>query len=176
MNNVKNEIKSITPNKNLNIDSTESGKLLLVDSILQKWSKLQKAIKERIILKDGILKQQEIDFNQLKEHFIEYYKIKLKIRETYEEIDILKDNTKNYKKIFFKKNAEEIFLKSLEPIKDLLFTLRNNNDYVMKVIESIDLELKEKNDKINSHINSIIELFCNQFYDNILIPNVIFFA
>ena len=128
MNYVKKEKKSIISNKNLNIYSTESSKLLLVDSILQKWSKLQKIIKERVILKDSILKQKEIDFNQLKEHFFEYYNIKLKIRQTYEEIDTLKDNKKKYKYIFFKKNAEEIFLKSLEPIKDLFFTLRNNYD------------------------------------------------
>ena len=171
MNYVKKEKKSIISNKNLNIYSTESSKLLLVDSILQKWSKLQKIIKERVILKDSILKQKEIDFNQLKEHFFEYYNIKLKIRQTYEEIDTLKDNKKKYKYIFFKKNAEEIFLKSLEPIKDLFFTLRNNYDYIMKIIESIDLEIEEKKDNNNYHINSIIELFCNQFYDNILIPN-----
>ena len=169
MNYEKKEIKNITPYKNVNNYSTESSKLL-VDSILQKWSKLQKIIKERIILKDSILKQQEIDFYRIKEHFINYYTIKLKIRQTYEEIDSLKDSTKNFKKIFFKKNAEEIFLKSLEPIKEFLFSLRNNYDYVIKIIESIGLEIQEKKDN-NLQINSIIELFCNQFYDNILIPN-----
>ena len=171
MNNENLEIKNSKSNKNINFISLESNKLLLVDSILEKWSKLQKAIKERIILKDVILKQQEIDFNQLKDHFIEYYNIKLKIRQTYEEIEMLKDNKKNYKYIFFKKNAEEIFLKSLEPIKDILFTFRNNYDYVIKLIESIELENGENNNINNLQINSVIELFCSQFYDNILIPN-----
>ena len=171
MNNENLEIKNSKSNKNINFISLESNKLLLVDSILEKWSKLQKAIKERIILKDVILKQQEIDFNQLKDHFIEYYNIKLKIRQTYEEIEMLKDNKKNYKHIFFKKNAEEIFLKSLEPIKDILFTFRNNYDYVIKLIESIELENGENNNINNLQINSVIELLCSQFYDNILIPN-----
>ena len=40
MNYEKKEIKNITPYKNVNNYSTESSKLL-VDSILQKWSKLQ---------------------------------------------------------------------------------------------------------------------------------------
>ena len=170
MNNENLEIKYSKSNKNINLISLESNKLLLVDSILEKWSKLQKAIKESIILRDVILKQQEIDFNQLKDHFIEYYNIKLKIRQTYEEIEMLKDNKKNYKQIFFKKNAEEIFLKSLEPIKNVLFTFRNNYDYTLKLIESIELEKDEINMN-NLQINSVIELFCNQFYDNILIPN-----
>ena len=156
--------------KNINIYSSESNKLLIVDSILQKWSKLQKAIKERKILKDDILKQQKIDFNQLKENFINYYDIKLKVRQAYEEIDMLKDNKKKYKKIFFKKNAEEIFLRTLQPIKEVFFTFRNNYDYAIKLIESIELENVENKDN-NCKINSIIELFCNQFYDNILIPN-----
>ena len=167
MNNENLEIKNTKSNKNINFISSESNKLILVDSILEKWSKLQKAIKERIILKDVILKQQETDFNQLKVYFIDYYNIKLKIRQTYEEIEMLKDCKKNHKKIFFKKNAEEIFLKSLGPIKYILFTFRNNYDYAIKLIESIELE----NDNNNLQINSIIELFCNQFYDNILIPN-----
>ena len=173
MNNEKKEIKQ-TSLKNMNIFSLESKKILIVNSILQKWSKLQKEIKEGIILKEVILKQQKIDFEQLKEHFIEYYNIKLKTRQTYQEIEMLKDNNKKYKSIFFKKNAEEIFLKSLKPINDLIFILRNNYNYAIKLIELIELDDNtEKSNNINNSYckDSIIEFFCNQFYDNILIPN-----
>ena len=125
--------------KNINnLYVSESTRLLMVDSVLQKWSKLQKAIKENVILKDVIIKQQEIDFVKLKEHFIEYYNIKLQIRQTYEEIDVLKDNKKNYKKIFFKKCANDIFPNSLKPINDFLFILRNDYNYVIKIIELIE--------------------------------------
>ena len=177
MKNNKKEIQFSQFNKNINNIPSESSKLLIVDSILKKWSKLQKAIKESIILKELIIKQQKIDFSQLKEYFIEYYNTKLKIRTAYEEMEMLKDNKRHYKNIFFKKNAEEIFLKSLKPINDLLFIFRNNYDYVMQLIELIELETDEKknnsNNKFNNYYykNSIVELFCNQFYDNILIPN-----
>ena len=154
-----------------NIYASESTRLLVVDSVLQKWSKLQKAIKERVILKDVIIKQQEIDFSKLKEHFIEYYNIKLKIRQTYEEIDQLKDKRKNYKKIFFKKCANDIFPNSLKPINDLLFVLRNDYNYVIKIIELIESENESNNDNNYYYKDSIVELFCNQFYDNILVPN-----
>ena len=173
MNNNKKDINFSKSTKIININSSESDQLLIVDSILEKWSKLQKAIKEGIILKDVIIKQQKIDFSQLKEHFIEYYDTKLKIRKVYEDIEMLKDNKKNYKHIFFKKNAEEIFLKSLKPISDILFIFRNNYDYVIKLIELIENEEKDNsnNNKNYYYKDSIIELFCNQFYDNILIPN-----
>ena len=137
---------------------------------MQKWYKLQKVIKEGLILKEVIIKQQKIYFNQLKDYFIEYYNMKLKIRQVYEDLDNLKNTKKKYKKIFFKKNAEEIFINSLKPISDLLFIFRNNYDYVIKLIELIENE-ENNNTKINNHKFSIIELLCNQFYDNILIPN-----
>ncbi len=176
------EVKKFSnSNKNIAIYPSDSNKnLLIVDSILEKWSKLQKAIKEGIILKELIIKQQKVDFAQLKENFIEYYNTKLKIRNAYEEIEMLKDSKKKYKNIFFKKNAEEIFLKSLKPINDFLFIFRNNYDYVIQLIELIELENEKNNNNSNDgdnkynnyyYKNSIIELFCNQFYDNILIPN-----
>ena len=161
--------------KNINsLYASESTRLLVVDSVLQKWSKLQKAIKENVILKDVIIKQQEIDFDKLKEHFIEYYNIKLQIRQTYEEIDVLKDNRKNYKKIFFKKCANDIFPNSLKPINDFLFILRNDYNYVIKIIELIESENENNNNNNDNNYyykDSLIELFCHQFYDNILVPN-----
>ena len=158
--------------KNINsLYVSESTRLLVVDSVLKKWSKLQKAIKENVILRDVIIKQQEIDFAKLKEHFTEYYNIKLQIRQTYEEIDELKDKKKNYKKIFFKKCANDIFPNSLKPINDFLFILRNNYNYVIKIIELIESENENNNDDNYYYKDSLVELFCNQFYDNILVPN-----
>ena len=55
-------------------------------------------------------------------------------------------------------------------ITELLFIFRNNYDYIIKLSEII--ELNNNNNNENEYIfNSIIKLFCNQFYDNILIPN-----
>ena len=121
MNQNKEKVFSSSSKNINNFYVSESSRLLVVDSVLQKWSKLQKAIKENVILKDVIIKQQEIDFAKLKQHFIEYYNIKLQIRQTYEEIDMLKDKRKKYKKIFFKKCANDIFPNSLKPINDFFY-------------------------------------------------------
>ena len=134
--------------------------------ILEKWSKLQKIIKEEMILKKVIIEQQKLDFSKLKKNFSEYYNIKLKIRETYEEIEMLKITNINNKQIIFERNIN--YNNKIKSISELLFIFRNNYDYVIKLSEIIELNKNNYNDCI---INSITELFCNQFYDNILIPN-----
>ena len=143
----------------------ESEKTSNAEKIIQKWSKLQKIIKEGVILKKVIIEQQKIDFAKLKKNFIEYYDTKLKIRKTYEDIQTLKNNNVIYKQIIFEKNVN--YNDKLKSIAELLFLLRNNYDYIIKLTELIEAN-KENNDYI---IYSFIELLCNQFYDNILIPN-----
>ena len=56
-----------------------------------------------------------------------------------------------------------------DPISKLLFLMRNNYDYILKIFSLIndeDILLDNKKE-----IESLIDLICNQFYDNILIPN-----
>ena len=134
--------------------------------ILEKWSKLQKIIKEEMILKKVIIEQQKLDFSKLKKNFSEYYSIKLKIRETYEEIEALKISNITNKQIIFERKIN--YNNKIKSISELLYIFRNNYDYVIKLSEIIELNKNNYNDYI---INSITELFCNQFYDNILIPN-----
>ena len=143
----------------------EKNKQINLEEILLKWSKLQKVIKEGVILKKVIIEQQKIDFNKLKKNFIEYYDIKLKIRKTYEEIESLKNKNIINKQIIFEKNVN--YNDKLKSISQLLFFFRNNYDYIIKLVDLIEI-----NKDINNYtMHSIIELFCNQFYDNILIPN-----
>ena len=143
----------------------ESEKTSNTEKIIQKWSKLQKIIKEGVILKKVIIEQQKIDFDKLKKNFIDYYDIKLKIRKTYEDIQTLKNKNIIHKQIIFEKNVN--YNDKLKSISELLFLLRNNYDYIIKLTELIETN-QENNDYI---IHSFIELLCNQFYDNILIPN-----
>ena len=75
--------KNIEINEKKIIQKIDNNKQSNVDIILQKWSKLQKIIKEEIILKKVIIEQQKLDFSKLKSNFIEYYNIKLKIRKIY---------------------------------------------------------------------------------------------
>ena len=139
-----------------------------VEIILQNWSRLQKIIKEEMILKKVIIEQQKLDFIKLKSNFIEYYNTKLKIREVYEDIELLKNEKAQNKQIIFEKNIN--YNNKIKSIAELLFVFRNNYDYVIKLCEIIESN-KNTEEKNEYAIKSITELLCNQFYDNILIPN-----
>ena len=139
----------------------------MVESVIQKWHFLQKTIKEEITLEDVIIRHQKNEFVQLKEYFKQYYKYKLESRKILEEINKLGSNKSNEKvrDLCLEKDLEHVFLDICEPIKNLLFLFRNNYDYITTLISLIS----EYDDE--SKISSLVELFCNQFYDNILIPN-----
>ena len=136
------------------------------ESTIEKWYILQRTIKEGITLEDIISKQQKLDSEKLKNYFKDYYKNKLEIRRTSEEIKRIENNDENVtKKINMEKEIEHMFLDISEPIKNLLFLFRDNYDYIITLISLIT----EYDDE--DKISSLVELFCNQFYDNILIRN-----
>ena len=137
-----------------------------VSKTLEKWKNLQKYIKEEISLEELLFEKQRQDNSQLKEKFREYYKVKLQCRKEYEKIKNIDSCFKQKEKEYvLDNNIERVLLDTCEPIKNLMFLLRNNYDYTIKLISLIN-ETDEK-DKVNS----LIELLCNQFYDNILIPS-----
>ena len=136
------------------------------EKIIQKWIKLQKTIKEEITLEEVITKQQTDDFNYLKELFFKYYETKIKIRKEFEIIRSLDKNIKNFtSEYYLEKNIESELCDTVGTIKNLLFLIRNNYDYITKIVSLIE-ETDEQ-----EKVDSLVELFCNQFYDNILIPN-----
>ena len=69
-----------------------------VEKIIQKWLALQKTIKEEITLEEVILKQQDDDFNNLKDLFSKYYETKIQFRQQFEIIKNLEKNIKIEKK------------------------------------------------------------------------------
>ena len=163
------EIKVITPETKIEIKKMNikrKNRQEKVEKIIQKWLKLQKTIKEEITLEEVIIKQQNDDFDYLKDLFTQYYETKIQSRKQFEIIRKLEKNmrmdTKEYK---IEKDIELILLDVCEPIKNLLFIIRNNYDYITKLVSLID-----ETDEIEK-VDSLVELFCNQFYDNILIPN-----
>ena len=125
---------------------------------------LQKTIKEEITLEEVIIKQQNDDFDYLKDLFTQYYETKIQSRKQFEIIKKLEKNMKMDDKNYIIEN-EKILVDSNEPIKNLMFLLRNNYDYITKLVSLI-----EETDEVEK-VDSLVELFCNQFYDNILIPN-----
>ena len=67
------------------------------------------------------------------------------------------------KELNIEENIDKVLLQTCEPIKNLLFLFRNNYNYITKLVSLIDEQDEE------DQIESLFQLFCNQFYDNILI-------
>jgi hypothetical protein len=144
----------------------ELNKQKTIEKVIQKWLTLQKTIKEEITLEDVIIRHQQNEFTQLKDYFKEYYKKILESRKIYEEIKNFQNNSTNIvREMFMERELEHVFLDICEPIKNLLFLFRNNYDYIIALVSLISEY--DEDDKISS----LVELFCNQFYENILIPN-----
>ena len=149
-----------------NNENVELKKEELSERVVQKWLKLQKTIKEEITLEDVIINQQKTDLNHLKDYFKDYYTAILNIRKSFDDIKKLsREDFKNIKTLYIDQNLDNLIPQISEPIKNLLFILRNDYNYISKLISLID----EKDEREN--IESLVHLFCNQFYDNILIPN-----
>ena len=143
----------------------------LVEKTINKWLNLQKIIKEEITLEDVIIKQQQEDTKNLKSYFIEYFKIKLNTRKNWNDIKELKlvdDKQPNISSTYSINEDLGNFHEASEPIKNLFFILRNNYDYLTRLISLISPEDFNKN---SDNINSLVELLNNNFYENILIPN-----
>ena len=163
---------SLEEKKNTPVTDEENSELekeKIIESIIQKWLKLQKTIKEEITLEDVIIRHQKDEFDQLKDYFKKYYYTKLQSRQFFDEIKSFNNNKTDdvveVKKFEMEKDLEKVFLDLYGPIKNLLFLFRNNYDYITTLISSI----KESDNE--EKISSLVELFCNQFYENILIPN-----
>ena len=148
----------------------EKDKQKNVDKIIKKWLNLQKIIKEEITLEDVIVKQQENDSEKLKKYFEDYFNNKIMTRQHWDEVNIIKvDNKDKVIPSYVRENEVQKKLRdAFEPIKNLLFILRDNYDYSTRLISLI-----KKKDflQTSEQINSLVELFVNQFYENILIPN-----
>ena len=161
INNLEDSIPSVE-NKN-NMED------ILVEKTINKWLNLQKTIKEEITLEDVIIKQQQDDTKDLRSFFVKYYQIKLNTRKNWNDIKKLKLEDKQQNALSYIINQElGGFHDASEPLKNLFFLLRNNYDYLTRLISLINPEDFIKNiDKINS----LVELLNNNFYENILIPN-----
>ncbi len=149
-------------------EEQSEGNMKKVEEILQKWLFLQKTVKEEITLNEIKEQQKKNDQDKLKEYFRNYYDIKIKSRKTYEEIRNLKiDNSEKstIKEYVIEPCGERLFFQAFEAVKNLLFLLRDNYDYIIKLISLIEYTDEKE------QIESLVELLCNQFYDNILIPN-----
>ena len=164
MENIQNSLNNI---ENKKIEVNEETK---VKEIINKWLILQKTIKEEITLKEMITSQLQIYKNKIEENYRKYYISKLETREILENLILIEKNELNKINKFKEYKEVELYLgDAYDPIKKLLFLFRNNYDYVLKILSIIGDENILNNNR--KEIESLIDLFCSQFYDNILIPN-----
>ena len=143
-------------NKKTNIEEENNNSK--VDEIIKKWKNLQDIILEEKSLIDILFNYKNDDYSEIKKLINDYSESKLKIRQNNKTNQKLKDkdNQIDTKIYDFQKSFPNL---SIE-IEKFLFFLRKNIDYVLKLVLSI-----EENDEVK--IDSLIELICNQFYDNL---------
>ena len=161
----------VKPFDEMEEDKNEEKKQRDVEQIIKQWLSLQKTIKEEITLEDVIIHQQTSDTENLKDLFKSYYDLKLKKRKNVEDINELNMGNNDYLNLpsfYIQEEVEKKLKDACDPIKNLLFILRNNYDYLIKLISLIKPSDITENRK---KVNSIVELFNNQFYENILLPN-----
>lgn len=76
------------------------------------------------------------------------------------------DNDSNLTCSFeLRESCEAILNEAYLPTIRLFQTLRNNFQYIVKIAGLMEINIED------IEINSIVDLFCHQFYENILIPN-----
>jgi hypothetical protein len=80
---------------------------------------------------------------------------------------VINIDTGNYNLSYFElnDNAEKMLLEIFDPIKKLLFLFRNDFQIMLKLISVIDQYASKEN------INTLVDLLCHQFYENLLIQN-----
>ena len=163
----KENLKKI--NENLLEKEEMSEQEKISEKILKKWVTLQKIIKEEITLEEVIITKYKEDFEKFKNFYNDYYSTKLYFRANFEEMKNFPNvdlNSNKIKKNYLDKDGvHQILIDTYEPIKNLLFIFRENYEYVIKLMSLID----NKDDQ--EKVESLVELFCNQFYENIFIPN-----
>ena len=143
-----------------------------IESTINKWIDLQNILKESQSLQKIIEKQHLTNYEQMVKCIYDFYDLKIKERKIYEDIKFLKmhsegiDITSNKDKEFYVTKLSGNYLGiAVEPIERLMSIIRDNYDYIPKIVSLID----EKDSK--QEIESLAEFFCNQFYNNIFIKN-----
>ena len=143
-----------------------------IDTTINKWLNLQKILKESQSLEKIIEKQHLDNYDQMKKYIHDFYELKIKSRKIYEKIKFLKMNSegndniyKKDKECFITEASGNYFGNGLEPMEKLIHIIREYYDYVPKIVSLID------NEDTKQEKESLAEFFCNQFYNNIFIPN-----
>ena len=132
------------------------------DIIIEKWKNLQNIILEEKSLFDVLFNYKNDDYKEIKKLINNYLESKLELRQIKNKNK--KINNKEIKIDIKINNFDNSNINLSQKINNFLFFLRNNIDYIVKIIFSID-----END--NYKIESLVELICNQLYDELPLKN-----
>ena len=128
----------------------------------EKWKKLQKIILEEKYLLDALSENRNNDYSDIKKIISDISEVKLKIRQLKNSNEDNKNNNEiEYdEKIEFLNDDKKVNI----GIKNFLFFMRNNIDYILELIYLINNEKNEKGDiEINSFIEFILDNLYNKF-------------
>ena len=141
------------------------------EKTINNWLEIQKKVKEIQSLEEMMDEQHEDHNNKFEEKARELYTLKIKSRKIYNDIKYLKLNAEGNAPserpldCYIEEKNDTILVGAKESITKFLFIIRENFDYIPRIVSLIGENTKREK------VESLAELFCNQFYDNILIPN-----
>ena len=141
------------------------------EKTIENWLGLQKVVKELESLEEMMDEQHEDHMKNLTSKLIELFTLKIKSRNIYDDIKFLKlsaevnSSAKRPLDYYIEENNDTISVGAKESITKFLFIIRENYDYIPKIASF----LRENTSR--EKLESLAELFCNQFYDNVLISD-----
>ena len=141
------------------------------EKTIENWLGLQKVVKELESLEEMMDEQHEDHMKNLTSKLIELFTLKIKSRNIYDDIKFLKlsaevnSSAKRPLDYYIEENNDTILVGAKESITKFLFIIRENYDYIPKIASFL------RENYSREKLESLAELFCNQFYDNVLISD-----
>ena len=117
--------------KNSNVEQYENM------SIFQKICSLQYLLKEMLSTKERFISNKSKMIEKINKNTLKFYKNKIKIKEIYDYIQSY--DIEEHINYFLNENPIEVLgEEKYENIKQLFFILRNNNNYMLKIVDNFD--------------------------------------
>ena len=151
--------------------SAEERRQKRAEKTIENWLGLQKVVKELESLEEMMDEQHEDHMKNLTSKLIELFTLKIKSRNIYDDIKFLKlsaevnSSAKRPLDYYIEENNDTILVGAKESITKFLFIIRENYDYIPKIASFL------RENYSREKLESLAELFCNQFYDNVLISD-----
>ena len=110
------------------------------NSSFNKLRKLQQTLKEEVALTDIFFENRDELKKKIKINCLEYFKERIAIQEIYDNSSYKYGQQNNNIKYEIIEDASKVFGDSILRVEKLLFTFRNNNELMIKLIEKCPKE------------------------------------